>query len=128
MVGEAYLAAGRLSEARDAIEGGLALATQTGQALVDAELHRLRGEIVLARRGSAAEAQALFQRALEIARSREARSHELRAATRLARLWRDQGREADARALLEPIHDWFTEGFDTADLKDAKALLEELGR
>jgi predicted ATPase len=88
----------------------------------------LRGEIVLASGGTPADAEEHFQRALEIARSQEARSYELRAATRLARLWRDQRKPSEARALLQTVYDWFTEGFDTPDLKDAKALLEELGR
>ena len=66
--------------------------------------------------------------ATEIARSQEARSYELRAATSLARLWRDQGKPAEARALLQPVYEWFTEGFDTGDLKDAEKLLAELGR
>src|SRR5262245_6709968 len=128
IVGQAYLTAGQLSDARGAVEGGLALSAQTGQAVSDAELHRLRGEIVLASGGAPAEAEAHFQRALEVARSQVARSFELRAATSLARLWSDQGKPAEARAILQPVYAWFTEGFDTPDLKDAKALLEKLGR
>ena len=72
------------------------------------------------------EAEAYFQQALEIARQQEAKSWELRAATSLARLWQSQGKKSEARDLLAPVYDWFTEGFDTADLKDAKALLERL--
>ncbi len=72
------------------------------------------------------EAEILLRRALEIAREQAAKWYELRAATSLARLWHSQGRGDEARALLQPIYDWFTEGFDTADLKEAKALLEEL--
>jgi predicted ATPase len=68
-----------------------------------------------------------FQEALDVARAQEARSFELRAATSLARLWRDQGKRAEARDLLASVYGWFTEGFDTRDLRDAKALLEELG-
>jgi predicted ATPase len=78
---------------------------------VDAALHQLRGEIGLANGGAPADAQEHFQRALAVARSQEARCCELRAATRLARLWRDQGRSAEAHALLEPVYAWFTEGF-----------------
>jgi predicted ATPase len=72
------------------------------------------------------EAEALFQKALDIARSQEAKSLELRAATSLARLWQRQGKKDEARTLLQPIYDWFTEGFDTQDLKDTKALLDAL--
>jgi predicted ATPase len=67
-----------------------------------------------------------FERALAIARKQQARSWELRAATSMARLWRDQGKRDEARELLVPVHGWFTEGFDTRDLKEAKALLDEL--
>jgi predicted ATPase len=95
-----------------------------------AELLRLRAEILLDQdaAGRLEEAKYLLRRALEIARAQEAKWFELRAATSLARLLRDQGRRDEARALLAPVYDWFTEGFDTQDLKDAKALLAELGR
>ncbi len=73
------------------------------------------------------EAEAAFRRAIEVAKGQNARSLELRATTSLAHLWQSQGKSAEARDLLAPVYDWFTEGFDTADLKDAKALLEELG-
>jgi predicted ATPase len=76
--------------------------------------------------GDAAEASAWLQRAIDTARSQQAKSLELRAATSLARLWRNQGERAEAHDLLAPVYDWFTEGFNTADLKDAKALLDEL--
>ena len=93
----------------------------------EAEVHRIAGEIeLMSPERDAAKAQAHFERALEIARAQQARSWELRAATSLARLWRDQGRRAEARDLLAPVYGWFTEGFDTLDLKEAKALLEEL--
>ena len=127
VVGEACLAAGRLSEARGAVDRGLAVSAQTHQPYSDADLHRLRGEIVLANGGVPTDAEKHFQQALEIARSQRARSYELRAATHLARLWRDHGKPAEARALLQPVYDWFTEGFGTGDLKDARALLDELG-
>ena len=74
----------------------------------------------------AEEAEACFQKAIAIAQKQEAKSWELRAATSLARLWQQQGKVAEARELLAPVYNWFTEGFDTADLKDAKTLLEQL--
>jgi predicted ATPase len=74
-----------------------------------------------------AEAEACFRRALDVARHQQAKSLELRAAMSLARLWQQQGKQAEARALLAPVYGWFTEGFDTADLQEAKTLLEELG-
>ena len=89
--------------------------------------HRLRGVLLLRQPGtSQAEAEAWLQRALDVARRQEAKSLELRAAMSLSRLWQQQGKRAEARALLAPIYGWFTEGFDTADLQEAKALLEEL--
>ncbi len=94
----------------------------------EAEVCRLRGVLLLRQPGtSPAEAEAWLQQALDIARRQEAKSLELRAAMSLSRLWQQQGKQAEARALLAPIYGWFTEGFDTADLLEAKALLEELG-
>jgi predicted ATPase len=97
-----------------------------------AELQRLQGELLLAQAGARqqgleAEAETWLQRALDVARRQEAKSLELRAATRLSRLWQQQSKRAEAYALLAPVYGWFTEGFDTADLQDAKVLLEELG-
>ena len=93
----------------------------------EAELHRVKGEILLARAPSASdEAEDFFNQALDIARGQNAKMLELRAATSLARLWQDQGKTGRARDLLAPTYGWFTEGFGTTDLKDAKALLEEL--
>ena len=83
--------------------------------------------MVLAETGEDGEAAAWFQQAIDTARSQQAKSLELRAATSLARLWRNQGKCTEARDLLAPVYSWFTEGFDTADLKDAKALLDEIG-
>jgi predicted ATPase len=92
-----------------------------------AEAHRLRGELLLCRAApDAVQAEACFQQALVIARSQQAKSWELRAATSLSRLWQQQGKRDEARELLTPIYSWFTEGFDTADLQEAKALLDEL--
>jgi predicted ATPase len=94
----------------------------------EAEVCRLRGVLLLRQPGaSQAEAEAWVQRALDVARRQEAKSLELRAAMSLARLWQQQGKRLEARELLAPVYGWFTEGFDTADLQEAKALLEELG-
>jgi predicted ATPase/class 3 adenylate cyclase len=120
------LAAGQATEAAQTAEGALGIADATEQHFEDSELHRLRGECFLRLPDRAAEAEAEFRHALEIARAQEAKSFELRAATSLARLWQRQGKRAEARHLLQPVYDWFTEGFDTQDLKDAKALLGEL--
>ena len=93
----------------------------------EAEVYRLRGVLLLRQPGTPqAEAEAWLQRAVDVARRQEAKSLELRAAASLARLWQQQGKRAEARALLAPVYSWFTEGFDTADLQEAKALLEEL--
>jgi predicted ATPase len=118
---------GRYNEALRALEQGLARAEAAGQHYYDAELHRLRAEILLDTDSDATEeAEALFARSLEIARQQEAKAFELRAATSLARRWQREGKRDEARGLLRPAYDWFTEGFDTQDLKNAKALLEEL--
>jgi predicted ATPase len=100
---------------------------RTGGRFYEAELYRLRGELLLAPSiDNQAEAETCFHQALDIARRQQAKSLELRAATSLSRLWQQQGKGAAARELLAPIYNWFTEGFDTADLRDAKDLLEEL--
>jgi adenylate cyclase len=120
-------AAGRHAAALGAVGSGLAIANETGQHVSDAGLYHLKGELLLATHpASSAAAEALFRRALDIARAQEAKSFELRAATSLARLWHRQGQRAEARALLAPVYAWFTEGFDTGDLVEAKALLDEL--
>jgi class 3 adenylate cyclase len=91
------------------------------------EVHRVAGEIALkSPEPDAAKAEAYFERALAVARAQQAKSWELRAAMSMARLWRDQGKRDEARDLLAPVYGWFTEGFDTLDLKEAKALLDEL--
>ena len=98
------------------------------RAACPADLHRIRADLLLQGQVSHPDrAEVELVRALEIARGQEARSLELRAASSLARLWRDQGKRSGAHDLLAPVYGWFTEGFDTADLKDAKALLDELG-
>src|SRR5262249_13886203 len=93
----------------------------------EAEIHRLRGVLLLRQTGTPqAEAEAWLQRALDVARRQEAKSLELRAAMSLARLWQQQGRRDAARELLAPIYGWFTEGFDTTDLCEARGLLDAL--
>ena len=95
----------------------------------DAEVNRIAGEIaLLSPEPDVAKAEAYFARALEVAQKQQAKSWELRAATSMARLWRDQGRRPQARKLLAPVHGWFTQGFDTLDLKQAKTLLDELAQ
>ena len=93
----------------------------------EAEADRIAGEIALkSPEPDTAKAEGYFERALAIARRQQAKSWELRAAMSMARLWRDRGKPQQARELLAPVYGWFTEGFDTLDLKEAKALLEEL--
>jgi predicted ATPase len=100
---------------------------RTNERWFEAELHRLRGEVLRrSPRNHGTQAEACFGKALSVAQEQDAKMWELRAATSLARLWRDQGRCAEAQALLARVYGWFTEGFDTADLKEAKALLHEL--
>jgi class 3 adenylate cyclase/tetratricopeptide (TPR) repeat protein len=123
---EAQRSAGRTTEAAGTVATALVLAEQTGQHYCDADLHRLDGDLLLTTGGPADEATARYHQALAIAREQGARSFELRAATSLARLRRDQGQRAEARALLAPVYATFTEGFTTRDLLDAKALLDEL--
>ena len=107
----------------------LALVEYHDERYYEAELHRLKGALLLTQSSDhAAEAEACFHQALSVARSQHAKSWELRAATSLARLWQSQDKRQDAADLLAPVYAWFTEGFDTVDLQDAKALLEELSR
>ena len=109
------------------IDEALALASRTGERWTDAFLHCIRGKILLKRDPpNTAAAEEAFHAAIAIAQQQKARIFELRAATSLARLWRDQGKRAEARDLLAPAYGWFREGFDTGDLKEAKALLDEV--
>jgi predicted ATPase len=122
---EALCAAGDHDGALAAVTEGLTTIDATGERWWEAELHRLRGLLLMARR-DIPEAEATLQRAIRVAGEQQAKSLELRAATGLAGLWVDQGRRAEAHDLLAPVYSWFTEGFDTADLKEAKTLLEDL--
>ena len=109
----------------------LAQVDKTGERFYEAELYRLKGELTLQSSVQSVEfrvkeTEACFHKAIEIARKQQAKSLELRAATSLARLWHPQDKKADAHHLLSEVYNWFTEGFDTKDLQEAKALLEEL--
>jgi predicted ATPase len=122
-----HLRGRQVSDGLDASTEALSCVERTGERWFEAELHRVEGELLLALPDPAEpEAEARFRQALAVAREQEAKTWELRAAMSLAQLWRDQGRRTQAHDLLAPVHGWFNEGFDTADLKDAKALLEEL--
>jgi predicted ATPase len=128
--GFAFLAEGLASHgdraaALTTLRKGLETASATGEHMWDAELHRLTGTVLLAD-NKLEEGQACLQQAIRIAQAQQAKALELRAAANLARSWGEQGRRAEARDLLASVFGWFTEGFDTADLKEAKALLEEL--
>jgi len=125
---KAYGELGQFNDAWRCIEEAKMLLETTKEQWYEAELHRIAGEIALMpSEPDAAKAQTHFERSLAIARGQQARSWELRAATSLARLWRDHGKLVDAKQLLAPVFGWFTEGFDSFDLKQANALLTELG-
>jgi predicted ATPase len=145
LLAQAYGRSGRGEEGLRVLDEALAMLHD--QHVWEAELHRLRGELLLAHLGGrddaeaapvdayamteagqfVAQAESSFWRAIKVAREQQSKSLELRAGTSLARLWKTQGRHTEARDLLGPIYHWFTEGFDAPDLKDAKALLAELG-
>jgi predicted ATPase len=124
---EACLAIGRVDDALDALMEALTIANEREDRVDEPEIHRLKGELLLKQSPSnAEEPEICFRKAIEVARKQSAKSWELRATTSLARLLASQGRRDEARTILADIYNWFTEGFDTADLKDAKALLDEL--
>jgi class 3 adenylate cyclase/predicted ATPase len=124
---EAYCRAGRHDEGLRRVEDTLRMSDETGERTARAELHRLKGELLLSRNPSDdAEAEREFRTALEVSREQKAKSWELRAATSFAKMLARQGRRDEARAMLSAIYGWFTEGFDTPDLKDAKAVLDDL--
>jgi predicted ATPase len=152
LLAEAYGRGGQIEAGLCALEEALAAADQHAERLYEAELQRLKGELLLRKSVAAGfmpaptaiqngpassvgaagqsslqmQAQACFQTALDVARRQQAKWWELRAAMSLSRLWQEQGKRAQARELLAPVYGWFTEGFDTADLQEAKALLDEL--
>ena len=128
LIAEGLALDGRAKEGLALLDKSLSRAAETGEFAAEAELRRLQGEL-LQRLGTANAdtAEAAFTQAVSVARRQGSRGYELRAATSLARLWQDQGRRPEARDLLAPVYGWFTEGSDTADLREAKALLDELG-
>ncbi|HEV8718692.1 MAG TPA: hypothetical protein VGX03_38470 [Candidatus Binatia bacterium] len=143
MLARAYGKAGQLDEGLTVLDGALAAARKNGQRLADAWIQWLKGELTLQKfqvsgsklqvndpqsvfRNPQLEAEEYFQKAIDFAHRQSAKWLELRATTSLSRLWQQQGKRAEARQLLAEIYGWFTEGFDTVDLKEAKALLEEL--
>jgi predicted ATPase len=123
---QAYGQVGKIEEAVDLLDEALRLVEENGERCWEAELHRLQGELLLLRGEKQANVEACFQRAIDVARRQHARSWELRSATSLARLWQAKDRKEKARALLQEIYSWFGEGFDTPDLKEARALLDTL--
>jgi len=127
LLADAYGEAVQVEEGLTVLVEALALVESTGERNWEAELHRRKGELLLMKQGQkVGEAEECFRKALDTARRQQAKSLELRAAMSLSRLWRQEGKGKDARELLAPLYGWFTEGFDTADLKEAKALVEEL--
>ena len=118
--------AGQTEEGLRVVDEALALVERTEERFYEAGLYRLQGELTLQQSQEAEDPEACFHKAIEIAKKQQAKSWELRAATSLARLWQGQGKRAEAHDLLAPVYNWFTEGFETADLKDAKVLLREL--
>jgi predicted ATPase len=128
LVAEAYAHEGQVEAGRTTLAEALAAAQATGERWGEAELYRLQGEWLLRPPGlDTPQAETCFQQSLAVARHQQAKSWELRAALSLSRLWQQQGKRLEAYELLAPVYGWFTEGFDTADLQEAKALLEELG-
>jgi predicted ATPase len=127
LLAEAYGTRGEPEAGLAVLTEALTLVETTGERWYEAELYRLRGELLLQQHAdNHLEVEACFQHALDIARNQRAKSFELRAATSLARLWHQQGKRQEAHDLLAPVYSWFTEGFDTLDLKDAKGLLDAL--
>jgi predicted ATPase len=132
LLAEAYGKVGQVEEGLAVLAKALAVVEKTGERLWEAELYRLKGDLSLQSgvRGpeskGEAEAEECFLKAVEIARRQSAKSWELRAVMSLAKLWQHQGKTKEARAMLADIYHWFTEGFDTKDLQEAKALLKEL--
>ena len=125
LLANGQLRSGRIDDGLDTLDRAESLISKTGSRWCEAEVHRLRGDLQIAQCAKP-EAEISYLKALEIARSQDAKLREIRAATSLGRLWRDQGKRHEASELVAPVYNWFTEGFDTPDLRDARALLNEL--
>jgi predicted ATPase len=123
---EACGAAGRYGEALTVLEEMQALIETNDERFWEAELYRVRGELLLAQPAVVSDVEACFHRAIEVAAAQRAKSLELRAVMSLAKLWSAQGKQSEARARLADVYGWFAEGFETADLQDARALLDQL--
>jgi predicted ATPase len=122
-----YADVGQFDEAKRCIDETITLVDKSKERWCEADIHRIAAEIsLMSSDPDATKAEASFERALSVARAQQAKSWELRAAMSMARLWRDQGKRQQAHDLLAPVYGWFTEGFDTLDLKEAKTLLEQL--
>ena len=126
LLAEVYGQAGQPEVGLALLAETLPLLDQTGERCWAAELYRLKGELLLQAAADAPQAEACFQLALDVARRQQARAWELRAAMSLSRLWQGQGKEEEAYQLLAEVYGWFTEGFESIDLQEAKALLEAL--
>ena len=127
LIAETYGNIGKVEEGLNTLAEAFLILDAFGSYFLEAELYRLKGELLLQQSSdNAAAAEACFHKAIEIACHQQAKSLELRASTSLARLWQQEGKRQEAHDLLAPVYHWFTEGFDTADLQDAKALLDEL--
>ena len=136
MLAAAYAKVGRVEEGLTVVAEALAFVDKTGAYLSEAELYRIKGELLLTREGKSQKANSkrqkstaaedCFLKAIEVAQRQQAKSLELRAVMSLAKLWQRQGKPKEAHEMLAEIYNWFTEGFDTKDLQEAKALLEEL--
>ena len=125
LLAKAHEIAGQITKSVTQLDDALQIVEKTGARWLEAELNRHKGQLLL-RQGHSEAAEELYRKALSIAREQEAKLWELRAAASLARLWGEQGRRAEAHELLAPVYGWFTEGFGTSDLKEARALLESL--
>jgi predicted ATPase len=125
LLAQAYVRADDIAEALRLLTDAIERVHNTGEGWIEADLHNMKGDLLLAS-GKQDKAEACLRKTLQIASAQNVKSYELRAATSLARLFAEQGKHAQAHELLAPVYDWFTEGFDTADLKEAKALLDEL--